>query len=83
MKKIIAVLFILIFAIFLTGCGNRQVIDTTFRFDYATIYSPGGEIIAQGKVQSWTDFENGDQLQVKIDGVTYFTHATNVVLEAR
>lgn len=83
MKKIIAVLIVLIFAMFLTGCGNRQMIDATFRFDYATIYSPSGEIVAQGKVQSWTDFEEGDQLQVKIDGVVYLTHASNIVLEAR
>ena len=83
MKKIIAVLLVLIFAIFLTGCGNMQILDTTFHFDYGTVYSPGGDIIAQGKVQSWTDYEDGDQLQVKIDGVTYLTHANNVVLEAR
>lgn len=83
MKKIIAVLLVLIFAVFLTGCGNMQILDTTFYFDYATIYSPCGEIVAQGKVQSWTDFEEGDQLQVKIDGVVYLTHASNVVLEAR
>lgn len=83
MKKLIAVILVLIFALFLTGCGNRQMIDATFRFDYATIYSPGGEIVAQGKVQSWTDFEDGDQLQVKIDGVVYLTHASNVILEAR
>lgn len=83
MKKIIALLLVLIFAVFLAGCGNVQVFDTTFRFDYATIYSPGGEIIAQGDVESWRDFEDGDQLQLKIDGVMYLTHASNVVLEAR
>lgn len=82
MKKIIAVILILIFAIFLSGC-NMQMVDTTFHFDYGTIYSPSGEIVAQGKVQSWKDFEDGDQLQVKIDGVTYLTHAGNVVLEDR
>ena len=84
MKKIIAVVLVLIFAVFLTGCGsNMQMIDTTYYFDYATIYSPGGEIVAQGKVQSWKDFDEGDQLQVKIDGIMYLTHASNVVLEAR
>lgn len=82
MKKVIAVILVLIFAVFLTGC-NMQVIDTTYYFDYATIYSPDGEIVAQGKVQSWKDFDEGDQLQVKIDGVTYLTHASNVVLEDR
>lgn len=82
MKKLIAAFLVLIFAVFLSGC-NKQIIDLTYNYNYGTIYSPGGEIIAQGKVQSWTDFEDGDQLQVKIDGVMYLTHANNVVLEAR
>jgi hypothetical protein len=82
MKKIIAVLLVLIFMVFLAGC-NRQMIDTTYHFNYCTIYSPSGEVIAQGEVQSWKDFEDGDQLQVKIDGVIYLTHASNVILEDR
>lgn len=82
MKKIIAIVLVFIFAVFLSGC-NMQMIDTTYSFDYATIYSPGGEIVAQGKVQSWKDFDDGDQLQVKIDGVMYLTHASNVILEDR
>ncbi len=82
MKKIIAVLLVLIFAVVLSGC-NMQMIDTTYNFDYATVYSPSGEIIAQGKVQSWKDFEDGDQLQVKIDGVMYLTHSGNIILEDR
>ena len=83
MKKIIAVLLVLIFVVFLSGCGNRQMFDTTYHFSYCTIYSPSGEVIAQGEVQSWKDFEDGDQLQVKIDGVIYLTHASNVILEDR
>ena len=83
MKKIIGVLLVVIFAVFLTGCGNRQLFDTTYTFDYATIYSPSGEVIVQGKVQSWNDYEDCDQLQVKIDGIVYLTHASNVILEDR
>ena len=82
MKKLIAVFLVLIFAVFLSGC-NKQIIDLTYNYNYGTIYSPGGEIIAQGKVQSWSDYEDGDQLQVKIDGVMYLTHAGNVILEDR
>ena len=80
--KIIAVVLVLIFAFFLAGC-NKQLIDTTFAFNYGTVYSPSGDIVAQGKVQSWKDFEDGDQLQVKIDGVMYLTHSGNVILESR
>ena len=38
-----------------------------------------GEVV-EGKVSSWTDFEDGDQIQVKIDGKTYLVHSSNVVL---
>ena len=83
MKKIIAIAVVIIITLMLAGCGNVQIIDTTFSFNYGTVYSPSGEVIAQGKVQSWRDFEDGDQLQVKIDGVTYLSHSSNIVLEAR
>ena len=80
--RIIVIVLVLIFVFVLTGC-NQQLIDTTFSFNYGTVYSPSGEVVAQGKVQSWKDFEDGDQLQVKIDGVMYLTHSSNVVLESR
>ena len=81
-NRIIVVVLVLIFVFVLTGC-NQQIIDTTFSFNYGTIYSPSEEVVAQGKVQSWKDFEDGDQLQVKIDGIMYLTHSSNVVLESR
>lgn len=62
----------------LTGC-NYQMIDTTFKFDRAIISLPNGEII-EGEVDSWTDYEDGDQIQVKIDGKTYLVHSTDIVL---
>ena len=39
---------------------------------------PDGTIV-EGRLESWDDYE-GDQLQVKIDGVTYLIHSSNVVL---
>lgn len=62
----------------MTSC-NAQIIDTTFKFDKAVILLPNGEVI-EGEVDSWKDFEDGDQIQVKIDGKTYLTHIQNVVL---
>ena len=62
----------------LTGCNN-QVLDTTFSFDSAIISLPNGEVIT-GKVQSWKDYEDGDQIQVKIDGTMYLVHSSNVAL---
>ena len=81
MKKIIAILvaIILLLAVtLLTGC-NKQVLDLTYSYEYAIIGLPNGEVV-EGKVTSWTDYEDGDQLQVKIDGKTYLVHSSNVVL---
>jgi hypothetical protein len=64
----------------LTGC-NRQLIDTTYRFDKAVIGLPNGDVI-EGKVQSWKDYDNSDQIQVKVDGKTYLVHSMNVTLIA-
>lgn len=76
MKKLIPLVFTI--CLLMTGCANKQVIDTNNRFTYA--YVNTGSKIIEGKVDSWTDFEDGDQLQVKINGVTYLSSSTNIVL---
>ena len=81
MKKIIAVLLALVLilgAMVLSGC-NKQMVDLTYSYEYAIIGLPNGKTV-EGKVSSWTDFEDGDQIQVKIDGKTYLVHSSNVVL---
>lgn len=69
---------LLIGAMVLAGC-NKQLVDMTYSYEYAIIALPNGEVV-EGKVSSWTDFEDGDQLQIKIDGKTYLVHSSNVVL---
>ena len=79
MKKILATVLILAsMTIFLSGC-NKQIFDTTYSFNKAIISLPSGEVI-EGKVESWTDYEDGDQIQVKINGDTYLVHSSNIVL---
>ena len=82
MKKIIAILLavvvVLSMALITTGC-NKQLVDLTYSYEYAIIGLPNGETV-EGKVSSWTDFEDGDQIQVKIAGKTYLVHSSNVVL---
>ncbi|MBP3683864.1 MAG: hypothetical protein J6J12_02725 [Oscillospiraceae bacterium] len=81
MKKIIALLLAVIVILsvcLLSGC-NKQMVDLTYSYEYAIIGLPNGETV-EGKVTSWTDYEDGDQLQVKIDGKTYLVHSSNVVL---
>lgn len=78
MKKILcllAVLFVLV------GCqANRKydLIDTQ-GYNWAIIKLPTDEII-EGEIQYWRDFEDGDQLEVKINGVIYLTSTYNCVL---
>ena len=81
-KKIVALLLGLTLTIStLTGCSNKNVWDTVYTFDYAIIELPNGEVI-EGEVQSWYDYE-GEQLQVKINGVTYLTSSTKCILIAK
>lgn len=73
------VLFVLLFmALLMSGC-NKQLMDVTYSYEHAIIQLPNGEIV-EGKVTSWTDFEDGDQIQVKIDGKSYLVHSSNIVL---
>ena len=78
MKKLIAMILVLLMGLSLLGC-NKQMVDLTYSYERAIIQLPNGEIV-EGKVSSWTDFEDGDQIQVKIDGKTYLVHSSNIVL---
>ena len=81
MKKIITIVLALVLVaglMILAGC-NKQMVDLTYSYEYAIIGLPNGEVV-EGKVSSWTDFDDGDQIQVKIDGKTYLVHSSNVVL---
>ena len=80
MKKWIPVMLslaILAAAVF-TGC-NKQMVDLTYSYEHAILSLPNGEVV-EGRVSSWTDFEDGDQIQVRIDGKTYLVHSSNIVL---
>ena len=81
MKKIIVVLLALVIVLsvaLLAGC-NKQMVDLTYSYERAVLVLPNGEVI-EGRVSSWTDFEDGDQIQVRIDGKTYLVHSSNIVL---
>lgn len=78
-KRVALIIFLAIILISCTGCYNKQFIDMTYHYDWAIIYLPNGEIV-EGRVNSWRDFEDGDSIQIKIDGKTYLTHICNVCL---
>lgn len=88
MKKLLVILITVIMTIVcmsvvFTGCQayNKQIVDLTYNFDYAWIEIPDGTVV-QGKVESWKDYKDGDQIQVKIDGKTYLTDTTRCVLRS-
>ena len=74
----IAVLMLTVSALIFAGC-NKQMVDLTYSYEYAILSLPNGQVV-EGKVSNWTDFEDGDQIQVKIDGKTYLVHSSNIVL---
>ncbi|MGM9628308.1 MAG: hypothetical protein ACI3V4_09505 [Faecousia sp.] len=85
MKKTVIIVMSVILAlvlvaglVLLAGC-NKQMVDLTYSYNRAILSLPNGEVV-EGKVSSWTDFEDGDQIQVKIDGKTYLVHSSNIVL---
>lgn len=82
MKKVILIALLLISILMMTGCslGNRQIgLDFKQSFDEAIIILHNGEMI-EGKIDNWRDFEESDVVQVTIEGVTYLTHYSNVIL---
>ena len=81
MKKVFIIGILSALILMATGCGNRQIFDVTYTFNKAKIKMPDGSVIS-GKVDSWKDYEDSDQLQVVIDGVTYLSAAENIVLIA-
>ena len=81
MKKIIALVLVLLTAWLLCGC-NKTVFDTTFTFNYAFVSLPDGSCV-DGPIRAWKDWEDSDMLQVTFsDGTVYYTHSNNVVLVA-
>ena len=63
-----------------TVCCNKQYFDFNYEFTYAIIKLPNGDIV-EGKVQTWLDFGDGsDQIQIKVNDITYLVHSVNCVL---
>ena len=75
----VIVIVVIAFSLFILASCNKQLIDTKYHFNYAIIGLPNGNIV-EGKVDSWTDFEDGDQIQVKIKGITYLVHSSDIAL---
>lgn len=78
MKKLLMAVLALGMVFSASAC-NYQMVDLTYNYKYAIINLPNGSSV-EGKVDSWRDYEDGDQIQITIDGVTYLVHAGDAVL---
>lgn len=78
MEKFFVIILVIVTCFSIVVC-NKQPLDTTYSFDKAVLVLPNGKVV-EGKVQSWADFEDGDQIQVKIDGKSYLVHSSNIIL---
>ena len=78
-KSVAIVLLILVMMVMLSVCGNMDIFDTVYTFDRAIIHLPNGEIV-EGKVDSWRDYADADQLQIKVDGIVYLVHSSDAAL---
>ena len=84
MKRIIglilAVVLVVSLLLTLASCGNKQIFDTTYKFDYALVQFPDGTC-EKIEIKAWTDYEDGEQIQiVATDGTTYLVNSVNCIL---
>lgn len=79
MKKFKYVVAALLLGSTIVGCGNKTILDTTYTFNRAIVKLADGTVV-DGEVQNWTDYEDGDQIQVKINGIIYLVHSSNITL---
>ena len=78
---IFVIIALVMIVVLFAGCGNNKILDTTWRFERAIITLPDGSMI-EGSVEHWTEYKASDMLQVKINGKTYLTHSSNIILIA-
>ena len=78
-KKVLTVILTPLVVLGLTGCGNKDMFDTVYTFDRAIIELPNGEVV-EGKIDKWADYEDGDQIQITINGTIYLVHSSKCVL---
>lgn len=65
MKKIILILLLIVSVIGTSGCGNYEIFDTTYTFEYVHLHKTNECL----KIKAWTDYE-GEQIQVTLEDDT-------------
>lgn len=79
MKKIFALVLVVLMLTSLTACGNYDAFDTVYTYDYAIVTFPDGTTQTI-ELEQWTDYE-GEQIQITAkDGTVYLVNSVNCVL---
>ena len=78
-KKIALIVLLALVVICLCGCNREIGFDTKWNFKWAILQLGNGELI-EGPVSSWRDFSESDCVQFTMNGITYLTHYSNVIL---
>ena len=79
-KKLLVAILMATTILGLAGCGNKDMWDTNYTYDRAIIALPNGEVV-EVEIYKWTDYEDGDQLQIIAkDGTVYLTSTLNCIL---
>ena len=65
MKKILLILLLIVSVIGTSGCGNNEIFDTTYTFEYVHLHKTNECL----KIKAWTDYE-GEQIQVTLEDDT-------------
>ena len=79
-KIVIVMIMAIVFAFTLTGCGNRDMFDTVYTYDYAIVNFPDGTS-EKIEIKQWRDYEDGEQIQITAkNGNVYLINSVNCVL---
>lgn len=84
MNKIVKTIILIVLSISaivsLSGCGNKQIFDTTYTFHTALIDTFNGEVM-EVEIAGWRDYDNGDQIQItSTDGTVFLVHSSRCIL---
>lgn len=79
-KTIILIVLSLSAIVSLSGCGNKQIFDTTYTFHTALIDTFNGEVM-EVEIAGWRDYDDGDQIQITSkDGTVFLVHSSRCIL---
>ena len=65
-KKLLITVFVCLSFITLSGCGNKDILGTTFTFKYAKVRLVDGRIV-EGEVKQWAKYDEQDSIRVTFE----------------